>query len=73
MELSLYPFLIATGQWLSIGRWPGMTAAGWRWQTKEDTEAYMREAYMRFFLGNALVIVCSFILAHMIRHGVVSH
>jgi hypothetical protein len=63
IELAIYPLLISLRAWQAIGGWLVIkTAAGWRWQVERDNEGYVR-----FLLGNALVIFFSFWLAYQIR------
>jgi hypothetical protein len=63
IELLIYPLLISLNAWQAVGGWIAIkTAAGWRWQTAGDAQGYMR-----FLLGNALVIFLSFLLAQMIH------
>ena len=60
IELSIYPLLIASASWQAIGGWLAFkTAAGWRWEGNA-------ESYMRFLVGNAIVIFASFLLTHMV-------
>jgi hypothetical protein len=63
IELLLYPLLIVTMNWAPIGGWLTVkTAANWRWQDTKDGQSWMR-----FLLGNALVILFSGLLATMIH------
>jgi hypothetical protein len=63
MELAVYPVLITAAAWVPLGGWLTMkTAAAWRWQVSNDSEAYMR-----FLLGNALVLFVSFLLSRMVK------
>jgi len=62
IEQIFYPFFIIMGRWDFIGAWIGIkTAAQWtHW--KEH-----RHVYMRFLVGNALVVLASFILSQFIE------
>jgi len=58
LELASYPPLIATGQWTIIGAWIAFkTVAQWRtWN--ED-----RITFNRYLIGNALIVLFSFLSA----------
>jgi hypothetical protein len=58
LELTAYPYFIATGNLKVIGGWLALkTAARWEGWTKN------RSPYQRFLIGNALVIAASVLLA----------
>jgi hypothetical protein len=63
IEIIIYSVLISIGSWQPIGGWLAVkTAAAWRWEATHDSQSYMR-----FLLGNTLVIFASFWLAPMIK------
>src|SRR5437899_3268334 len=62
LELAIFPFLISSMEWRSIGGWIAIkTAVGWKGWTTD------RSSYNRFLLGNALVIFASLCLTPLIK------
>jgi hypothetical protein len=58
LELLAYPILIQTGQLAAIGAWLGFkTVAQW------DVWKKRRAPYNQFLIGNALVLLVSYLLA----------
>ena len=62
IEMLFFPVFIALGRWDFIGAWIGIkTAAQWRqWRMS-------RPSYMRFLIGNALVVLASIFLSPFIQ------
>jgi hypothetical protein len=60
LELLAYPIMMATGHWSAIGAWLGLkTVAQWEaWKQG-------RAQYNQFLIGNALVLIFSFIVVSM--------
>ncbi len=63
LEFGAYPILMVTGNWAFIGAWLAFkTVARWRRWSRT------RAPYNRFLIGNALVLLLSFlVLTHLVR------
>ena len=65
LELLAYPVLMSVQAWPVIGAWLGFkTLAQW------DAWKQGRAQYNQFLIGNALVVMLSFVLAHLVRVNV---
>jgi hypothetical protein len=57
LEILSYPILMVTGSWTIIGAWIGFKAVA-QWKAWNENRA----PFQRFLIGNALVVLVSFLV-----------